>query len=58
MNNNPFSFVQQTKVQLNTNNQDGITTVSIGVGQDAHFADNSTITDEYVSFISMNKLTL
>jgi hypothetical protein len=63
VNTDPLSFIEKTKAELlpNTNNQDEITTVSIGVGRDAHSADNSTrqetmnrtITDEYVSFISM-----
>jgi hypothetical protein len=61
-NTDPLSFVKKTKVKLilpNTNNQNGITTVSVGVGQDAHSSVNdtrqqtinSTITDECVSFI-------
>lgn len=61
-NTNPLSFVNKAKVTLvlpNTNNQNGITTVSVGVGEDADSIDNNikqqtpntTITDEYVSFI-------
>jgi hypothetical protein len=56
-NTNPISFVNKTKVKLilpNTNNPDGITTVSVGVGQDTQVT-NSIITDECVSSIKMNK---
>ncbi len=66
VNTNPLSFVKKTKVKLilpNTNNQNGITAVSVGVGRDAYSATSdrrqqttdSTFTDEYVSFIWMNK---
>ncbi len=57
-----LSFVEKPKFDLlllpNTNNQDEITTVSIGVGRSANNSArqdtvNETITDEYVSFIPM-----
>ena len=67
MNTNPLSSIEETKDQFlhpNTGTQNRITTVSIGVGRDAHSADNSTrqetmsstVTDDYVSFISINQL--
>jgi len=56
-NTNPLSFVNKRKVKLilpNTNNLDGITSISVAVGQDTKIT-NSMITDECVSSIKMNK---